>query len=298
MEVSDVGQMIVRVTINPLLRSVAPAAELQSAIGDVRLPLLRNFEVQMLVGVDGVVEEVGSRTQALESLAALDVPGQQLLLKTCSDGVVGSWFAHPFWLTAPAEQLREDGSWQRVDRHSMGLLGELQTAATIAVTDIDARRATVEIQGSSRLVAADAAEEQPGSQLIEFSDVAVQVDDFSGTGTMEFHAPSPTAPDTQQPSQSGDSDAPPDLPAPEEPDPNPPATDEVQPADDAALPMPRPWFEEITVRLAYSGTATVTANGQKSALRFTQQQTSTSRLQMYQIQRPAPDIRSIPLRQR
>ncbi|MEZ6058924.1 MAG: hypothetical protein R3C19_01025 [Planctomycetaceae bacterium] len=275
------GDTLFRVLITPVSRTVEPSGERLAAMTDRRLPRLKDVELPLMVTPDGTAHVVDGYRQTLDSLAGMDKQNQELLLTAYPTEVVQSWFAQPFWLAPPVSELKAGGTWERTDLHSLGLLGRMRTAVTLKVRDINDREASVTLQGTSRLEEPPA-NDQKGTQVVQFSDVTMNLDDFSGTAVLRFYdPPPPTANDTNDAETEGESQR-----------------DEAEPDSVDVASTPRPWFQELTVDLSYSGSATVTVNGQSSPLRFTQHETRTSKLTSYQIPRRLMDLPNIPRRVR
>ena len=106
------------------------------------------------------------------------------IMKKClTDESIASWFSVPFWSLGPANDPQKQDAWERTHEVSLGTLGTLQMDLRFIRGDIEKNMLKVAVTGESRfrpLVLPDA----DTAMFPFFSNVSVEIDEISGTGTL------------------------------------------------------------------------------------------------------------------
>lgn len=144
------------------------------------------------------VREIFLRVQPDGSVGTLNPEIREILVATLADGnpetinilkkcltdeSIASWFSVPFWSRGPAEDPEKQDAWERAYETSLGTLGTLQMDLRFVRDEIEENVSKVAVTGESRfrpLVLPDA----DTATFPFFSNVSVEIEEISGTGTL------------------------------------------------------------------------------------------------------------------
>ena len=160
----------------------AEKARRQSAAADERLTArLEKLEFEVHVSPDGGVNEIKVPAEFYRQLDAARLSSQSVLQSTLTKATISSWLARPFWMVTEVGRYESENEWQQIDEVSMGLLGQIRTLVTCAVTDVEEQKATVAISGKSRHI--NPVNLDGNSGQIAFADLQVTAQ-FEGDAVM------------------------------------------------------------------------------------------------------------------
>ena len=229
----------------------SPNAALDQLAGQ-QIGLCEGLQVYVNIDADGVVTGItpggasGSRV-----LAGGTGENKDLMAACWNERVIGSWLGRPFWCSLPLEKWQAETSWEHTDEVSIGLLGQVRNIVSCTISKATDETAEVLISGNARHIPMPR-QITSGSSLLQFEDISVSVDKFSGSAKMI------------QPKQTEQQDGPPAAPANQ-----------------------RPWFDSLSLDWQIRGEATIAVGDEKRTLVFSQDRTERSRLLPgYQMGRP------------
>ncbi|MCR9197974.1 MAG: hypothetical protein NXI04_04990 [Planctomycetaceae bacterium] len=215
------------------------SARTQITAADERLTArLEKLEFEVHISPDGGINDIKVPAEFYRQLDAARLSSQSVLQSTLTKATISSWLARPFWMVTDVGRYESDNEWQQIDEVSMGLLGQIRTLVTCAVTDVEEQKASVAITGKSRHISPVNLSAENGQ--IAFTDLKVTASDFDGEAVMIRES------------------------------------DQID--ERTERPAQRPWFESMTLRWNVEGeTRARTQNGGRRIV-FQQKRTESSRL--------------------
>lgn len=240
-EASPTGDLVLQARVVQADRVVTGES---GAVDHRQLPSLKNLTVNLLVEGPGGNISVSGHQNVLHRLLESHQSGRELIRQSVTEDVFKSWISQPFWIMAPQDGLDAVVEWDHVQDLSLGLFGRLRTTATCKLGNTAEGLTEVVISGNTSYRPNPAGSGDNATAQLQFVDASAKMESFEGTG--HFLSSS--------------------------------STDEQKAAALSEANGGRPWFEDLSLKLSCSGTATAQTGKTERAVKFEMQQTQILKL--------------------